>query len=87
MAQEEHPLSRRVAWPVSASDCPSAVLNHILLLDPGGDVNEDGVWIYAYHLLAKIHLPLFAQSVGAVEYTDCFSAKELDPHLNQCPGI
>ena len=27
-----------------------------------------------------------AQSAGAVEYTDCFSAEGWDPPTNECPG-
>ena len=29
---------------------------------------------------------MIAQSPGAVEYTDCFSAEEVNPHPNECPG-
>ena len=29
---------------------------------------------------------MIAQLVGAVEYTDCFSAKEVRPPPNECPG-
>ena len=33
----------------------------------------------------KLNKTRLAQSTGAVEYTDCFSAEGLDPPPNKCP--
>ena len=42
-------------------------------------LSKKGIYIYIY-----IYDKLVAQSAGAVEYTDCTSAKGQDP-TNQCP--
>ena len=41
--------------------------------------------IKIYIVFKVISQTCFAQSTGAVEYTECTSAEGLDPHPNECP--
>ena len=41
-------------------------------------------YVYIY-MFIHIYKYMFAQPTGAVEYTDCFSTKRLDPHPNEFP--